>query len=97
MIIAAAKLELFLPETHSLKEKRQILKRLIGRTSQEFDVRVAEVGFQDLWQRTALGFALVGSDRDFLTALADRIVRFVESMDMAPIVNRRVELIDFED
>jgi uncharacterized protein YlxP (DUF503 family) len=95
VIIAAARLELFLPETHSLKEKRQVLKRIMGRTSEKFGVNVAEVEFQDLWQRAALGFAVVGSDGGVLSSLIDRMIESIESMDLARITDRRTDLIDF--
>ena len=95
MIIAAARLELFLPETHSLKEKRHVLKRIMGRTSEKFGVNVAEVEFQDLWQRAALGFAIVGNDGGLLSSLLDRMVDTIEEMDLARVTERRTELIDF--
>jgi len=95
MIIAAARLDLFLPETHSLKEKRQILRRIMGRTSEKFGVHVAEVDFQDLWQRAALGFAVVGSNGGVLSLLLDQMIESIEALDLARITERRTELIEF--
>ncbi|HSA58140.1 MAG TPA: DUF503 domain-containing protein [bacterium] len=95
MIVGICKLELFLPETHSLKEKRQILRKIIGRTSEKFGVNVAEVDHQDLWQRAALGFAVVGSDGGVLSSLLDRTIRAIEEMDLARITDRTTDLVDF--
>lgn len=95
MIIAAASLDLFLPETHSLKEKRQILRKIMGRTSEKFGVNVAEVDHQELWQRAALGFAVVGNDGAVLSALVARIIESIETMDLARITEKRTELMDF--
>jgi hypothetical protein len=94
-LVGIARLELFLPETRSLKEKRQILRKIAGRTSERFGVKVAEVDHQDLWQRAALGFAVVGSDRGVLQSLLDQMVRAIEEMDLAAVTDRRTDLIDF--
>lgn len=95
MIVGICKLELFLPETHSLKEKRQILRKIIGRTSEKFGVNVAEVDHQDLWQRASLGFAVVGSDGGLLSSLLDRMIRAIEEMDLAAITDRATDLVEF--
>jgi uncharacterized protein YlxP (DUF503 family) len=95
VLVGVAQLDLFLPETHSLKEKRQILRRIMGRTSEKFGVHVAEVDHQDLWQRASLGFAVVGSDGGVLSSLMERMILAIEEMDLAQITERRTELIDF--
>ncbi len=95
MLVGVARLELFLPETHSLKQKRQILRKIMGRTSEKFGVNVAEVDHQDLWQRAALGFAVVGSDGGVLSSLLDQMIRTIEEMDLARITDRRTDLVDF--
>ena len=95
MIVGICKLELFLPETHSLKEKRQILRKIVGRTAEKFGVNVAEVDHQDLWQRATLGFAVAGSDGGLLSSLLDRMIRAIEEMDLAAITDRTTDLIDF--
>jgi uncharacterized protein YlxP (DUF503 family) len=95
VLVGVARLELFLPETHSLKEKRQILRRITGRTSEKFGVRVAEVGHHDLWQRSAIGFAVVGSDGGVLSSLLDQMIRAIEEMDLAQITEKFTELFDF--
>jgi uncharacterized protein YlxP (DUF503 family) len=86
---------LFLPETHSLKEKRQILRKIMGRTSEKFGINVAEVDFQDLWQRAALGFAVVGNDGGVLSSLVEQTIAFIENLDLARVLDRKVELMDF--
>jgi len=95
VLVGVARLELFLPETHSLKQKRQILRKIMGRTSEKFGVNVAEVDHQDLWQRAALGFAVVGSDGGVLSSLLDQMIRTIEEMDLARITDRRTDLVDF--
>ena len=67
MTIGSLRLELFLPESHSLKDKRRVIKSLAERLRRRFNVSVAEVDFQDTWQRAGLAVAAAGS--------SDRIVR----------------------
>ncbi len=55
------KIKLHLPATHSLKEKRRILKSIISRLRNQFNVSVAEVDDQDLWQLATLGVSCVGN------------------------------------
>ncbi|MEZ4653601.1 MAG: DUF503 domain-containing protein [Candidatus Eisenbacteria bacterium] len=61
MFYAVGRLEILIPQSQSLKEKRSILNRLKDRLSHRFHCSIAEVDHQDLWQRAALGVALVVS------------------------------------
>ena len=79
MIVAVTRLSLYIPHSHSLKEKRAVIRKLIDRTQSRFKLHVAEVGGQDTWQRALLGFAVVGSDAQVVEAIADEVVRSVRS------------------
>ena len=95
MVAGLCKLEFFLPETHSLKEKRMILRSLKEKTSQKFKVSVAEVGHQDLWQRAEIGFSVVGSDRRLVGSLIEQVIQFLEELDLGQMTQRSMEIIDF--
>jgi uncharacterized protein len=60
MYYGVARLELLVPQSQSLKEKRAVLHRLKDRLESRLRLVAREVDFQDLWQRAALGIALVG-------------------------------------
>jgi uncharacterized protein YlxP (DUF503 family) len=77
MTVGIARLTLFLPEVHSLKEKRTVLRRVKDRARQKFNLAIAEVGENDLWQRAVLGVAVLGSGRRFVESALDEVVRFV--------------------
>jgi uncharacterized protein len=79
MTVGVARITLFLPESHSLKDKRMVLRRIKDRVRSKFNAAIAEVGEQDLWQRSSLGLAVVGSDRRFVESALDEVVRFVGS------------------
>ena len=61
--IGVLTVELRLDESHSLKEKRHVVKSLQDRLRHKFNVAVAEIGFQDLWQRGLVAAVTVSSDR----------------------------------
>ncbi|HLO02963.1 MAG TPA: DUF503 domain-containing protein [Symbiobacteriaceae bacterium] len=79
MLIAAIELHLSIPEAHSLKEKRMVILSIMDRIRAKFGAAVAEVGEQEVWQRTVIGVALVGNEEAFLRQVADKVIHFTES------------------
>lgn len=77
MLAAALRIELRFPNAHSLKEKRSLLKPLVE--GLRLRASVAEVGFQDSWQRSTVGVALVAGDGGRLDRLIEDVRRYVES------------------
>jgi uncharacterized protein len=95
MTVGIARLTLFLPASHSLKEKRMVLRRVKDRVRQKFNVSIAEVEENDVWQRAVLGVVLVGNDRKFTEAALDEVIRFVRGE--AEVTNAERELQTFSD
>jgi len=91
MTVGIARLTLFLPEAHSLKEKRMVLRRVKDRAQQKFNLSIAEVGENDLWQRAVLGIAVVGNGRRFVESALDEIVRFVRALAEVTDVQREIQ------
>jgi uncharacterized protein len=79
MFVAAVEVELHLPNAHSLKDKRQVVKSLVEGARRRFGVSAAEVGRQDSWQRARLGFAVVASSAGQAESVLDDVDRFVWS------------------
>ncbi len=71
MTIGLLTLEIHLPYAHSLKEKRMVIQRLKDRLRQKFNVSVAEVDHQDLWQRSLIAVASVSSSEVNLRQVLD--------------------------
>lgn len=80
MIVALARLSLYIPHSHSLKEKRAVVRKVVDRIAARFKLHVAEVGGQDTWQRAVLGFAAVGGDAQKVGQLADEVVRAIQGI-----------------
>ena len=67
-------LELRLENSFSLKDKRQVVRSLKDRLRRKFNVAVAEIDYQELWQRAALAAVTVSSDRSY----AEKLLQLVE-------------------
>ena len=81
-------------DCRSLKEKRRIVKSIIRRMQNHFNVSVAEVGAQDIYQKSEIGFSLVGSDRRVVNSKIDKIINMVEQLGLAEVVNSEMEIIN---
>jgi uncharacterized protein len=95
MTVGIARLTLFISDSHSLKEKRMVLRRVKDRTRGKFNVAIAEVEDNDVWQRAVLGLAVVGNERRFVESALDEVVRFVRGE--AEVVNAEREVQTFND
>ena len=78
MVVALLRLDLRIPGCSSLKEKRHVVKSLTSGIRSRFGVSVAEVGSQDLWQRTEIGVAVVAGEVHQARRVAHEVERFVE-------------------
>jgi uncharacterized protein YlxP (DUF503 family) len=85
MVIGLLTLDLLIPESQSLKDKRQVLKSLLETIRQRFNVSAAEVDQLDLWQRAQVAFACVSKDQSFADQVLNKVLRTVEG-------NPRVEV-----
>ena len=93
MIVGVVRLELFIRESDSLKDKRRILSSLIQRIRHRFNVSIAEVGSHDLWRRATLGVALVTNDRRYAEQVLSTIVEFVGRSADVELTDYSIELL----
>ncbi len=78
MVIGACEITLHLPETHSLKEKRQIIKSVIARVRNQFDVAIAEVEENDRWQIAKLGITCVSNSSQHAGEIIEHVRSYIE-------------------
>jgi len=90
MNVGVCKIRLRLPENLSLKGKRRVLKSITTQVGNKFNVSVAEVDDQDLWQVATLGICCVSNNKRYTNEVLSKVVDF--------IANRRfeVEMLDYE-
>lgn len=93
MVVGISRVEIFLPENHSLKEKRQATKRIVERTRRKFNVSIMEIDRTNLWQRASIGFSVVGSGRDIVERMIENIHTYIESMYIGKVIDTRTEIL----
>ncbi len=90
MDIGIAEVDLKLDGVRSLKEKRKIIKSIITRINQKFNLSVAEIEYQDKWQRSLLGLAVVGNDKSYLNQILDKAVDLIEEEGDVYIIEYKI-------
>jgi uncharacterized protein YlxP (DUF503 family) len=78
MYVLSAKLAFHIPHATSLKDKRQVCRRLIDKTKQRFNVSVAEVDTQDVQQTLTVGVAVVSGDAAHAQNSLNEVIRYME-------------------
>ena len=91
MVIGACRLQLLLPDNHSLKGKRGVVRSICAQVRRKFNVAIAEVHDQDLWQTAVLAFVVVSSDAGHADQMVARVVDFIEQHAEAQLGDYQVE------
>jgi len=79
MVVGLCRVSLRLPENQSLKGKRQVLKSLIARLHNKFNVSAAEIDSQDSWQMATLGVSCVCNDERHASQVLSAVISFIHS------------------
>ncbi len=95
MVVGVLRVQLRLPQVHSLKEKRGEVKWLINRVRTTYNVSVAEVEENDLWQKAVIGITLVGNEGGFVNSCLDQILNFIEDLGVGELIDQEMEIIHF--
>jgi len=95
MIVGVLRLELVVHDASSLKAKRSVIKKILGRCRNRFPASCAETGLQDVKQRSQLGFAVVIGSEALAHGLFERIEQEIEIIGMAEIIDRFVEFLHY--
>ena len=94
MNIGVCKVKLRLPENLSLKGKRRVLKSIIARVKNRFNVSIAEIDDQELWQLATLGICCVSNNNRYTNEVLSKVVDFVvNSRFEVEILNYEIELL----
>lgn len=93
MVIGTCSIQLYFSESESLKRKRQFLKRIKDRVRNKFNVSIAEVKDNDLWQRTTLGVSTVANDRRFINEILSKVVQQIEGENGVEVLDYQIEIL----
>jgi uncharacterized protein YlxP (DUF503 family) len=93
MVIGICQLDFRIPENQSLKGKRHVIRKMMDRVRHRFNVAISEVGDNDLWQRGQIGICTVGNDRRHINSSLDKVIDFIEKMNLVEMVQTEMEII----
>ncbi len=96
VVVGALALELHLPEVHSLKEKRAVVRPIVEGARHRFSVSVAEVDHQDVWQRAAVAMAVVSGTEAHARDVLDAVERFVWSFPEIEVIDAQLRWMEVE-
>lgn len=92
MIIGTCELKLMIYESNSLKDKRHVIKSIMGRIQSRFNVSIAEVGLNDNWKTSIIGFACVTNDTNHANQIISNILKFIDGDTRVEIVDYNIEI-----
>ena len=96
VVVGALEFELHLPDVHSLKEKRAVVRPIVDGARHRFAVSAAEVDHQDLWQRATLAMAVVSGTESQARDVLDAVERFVWSFPEIEVVEAQLRWMEVE-
>jgi uncharacterized protein len=93
MIVGVSRIEIFFPENHSLKDKRQAIKKIVEKTRARFNISIMEVDPSNLWQRASIGFSVIGVKQDHVNSAIENVCEYIESLYVGEVINTKTEII----
>jgi len=99
VFIGVARFDIFIPDCRSLKGKRQVVRSVVANVQNKFNVSIAEVDYQDLWQRSALGVSCVAESSGHCRKVLKEVEKTMGrvALGSAEIIDRSVEVVALED
>jgi uncharacterized protein YlxP (DUF503 family) len=97
VVVALERFDLRIRESHSLKQKRHVIRSLTAALRQAFPVSVAEVDHHDLWQRATIAVAAVGADQHHLRRVMQAVEKRVDGWLEVEVIDRELQLLWPED
>ena len=92
MVVGVSRIELHLSNGSSLKGKRQILKSLKDRIQHRFNVSIAEIEDQDLWQKAVLAVACVGNEQFHVRQIMDQVIGVIRGTPAVEVLHCEIEI-----
>ena len=93
MVVGTGIITLRLHDCRSLKAKRKVVKSMIGRLRNNFNLSMAEVGSNDIYQKAEIGFSLVGNNKALVNSKIDKIFNMADDLGLAEIIDTEMEII----
>jgi len=86
-------LELWIPQSGSLKSKRKVILSLKDRLRHQFNISIAEIAENDKWQKAVLGICMIANDRKYVEGCFQKMINFIEDSGEARLIGQSVEFL----
>lgn len=93
MVVGLSTIELLIPDSQSLKDKRQVLRSMLDGIRRRFNVSAAEVEHQNLWQRATIGLAVVSNEQKFTDQVLNKALEWIEENPRVQVIGVQVEFL----
>ena len=93
MIIGTCMVEIMIHDANSLKDKRQVVKSIIGKLKSRFNISVAEVDLNEKWRLSVIGFACVTNDTVHANQQISKVLKFIERDTRVEIIDEQIEIL----
>lgn len=93
MFVGAARVELRVHGAASLKQKRGVVKSIMQRTRNRFNVSVSEVEGQDTWQRAVLGLTTAANESGVVRQRLEKAIDFIAELHLAEVIDQELEIL----
>lgn len=93
MILGICTCEIFIFNANSLKSKRSVIKSIINKSKNRFNISIAEVGENDKWQKSVIAFSTISNDKKIVEESMEKVIDFFDSYSEIEIVNITREII----
>jgi uncharacterized protein YlxP (DUF503 family) len=93
MLLGICTINLYFPDSHSLKDKRNIIKSIKSRIRNKFNVSVSEIDNYDLWKNTTLGIACIGNEKRYLDDVLNDVIKFIEHQSKLQVIDFKTTIL----
>lgn len=93
MIIGICTCEIFIFKANSLKSKRSVVKSIIEKSKNRFNISIAEVGENDKWQKSIIAFSTISNDQKIVEETIEKVINFFDSYSEIEIINIKREIL----
>jgi hypothetical protein len=93
MLLGICKIRLYLSNSHSLKDKRNILRSIKARIRNNYNISISEIDNYNLWKNTTLGIACIGNDKKYLNKILNAVIRFIKKEDESQLIDYEITII----
>ncbi|MFQ8697749.1 MAG: DUF503 domain-containing protein, partial [Peptoniphilus harei] len=93
MRIGICTCEIYIFNANSLKSKRSVVKSIIEKSKNRFNISIAEVGENDKWQKSIIAFSTISNDQRLVEETIEKVINFFDSYSEIEIINIKREIL----